>query len=169
MASVGKTHRHLPKAHPDVYQKPIAGTSPELSWSRVWDVEGVTSLALLPDASAVGVKEDALVVALFLYCSFHTPSQDHCAALIAAQEKHARSTARVSEEQGQEQIVGGRGVHFSKVISTIDATVPLLKANQLSTGEFGFSRRGGAVVRLLRHRRQHRWTCPRPPPASLAG
>ena len=53
---VNKTHRHLPKVHPDV----SAGTSPELSWSREGDVEGVTSLALLPNWSAFGVKEDAL-------------------------------------------------------------------------------------------------------------
>ena len=34
-----------------------------------------------------------------------------------------------------EQIVGERGVHFSKVISGIDAKEPLLKATQLSKGE----------------------------------
>ena len=70
VTSVGKTHCHLPKALPDVYRQLIAGTSPDLRWFRVWDVEGVTSLALLPKGSAVGVKEDALVVAWFLYCSF---------------------------------------------------------------------------------------------------
>ena len=39
-------------------------------------VEGVTSLAVLPNGSAVGAKEDAIVVALFFCCSFHTSSQD---------------------------------------------------------------------------------------------
>ena len=43
---------------------------------RVWCVEGVTSLAVLPNGSAVGVKADALVDALFLCCLFHTLSQD---------------------------------------------------------------------------------------------
>ena len=38
----------------------------------------------------------------------------------------------------QEQIVARRGVDFSKVVSTIDATVPLLKAKQLFTSELGF-------------------------------
>ena len=37
----------------------------------------------------------SIVVALFLYCSFHTPSRDHRAALIAAQEKDARPTATI--------------------------------------------------------------------------
>ena len=41
VTSVNKTHRHLPNVHPDVYQQPIAGMSPELSLSRVWNVEGV--------------------------------------------------------------------------------------------------------------------------------
>ena len=50
-----KTHHHLPKAHPDVHQQPIAGMSPESSWLRVRDVEGVTSLTVLPTEAAVGV------------------------------------------------------------------------------------------------------------------
>ena len=40
--------------------------------------------------------------------------------------------------QIQGQMVAGRGVRFSKVISSIDAMVPKLKAKQLSTSELGF-------------------------------
>ena len=93
MTSVGKTHRHLPKA----------SMSPEWSWSRVWDVEGVTYLAVLPTGSAVGVNED--VVVLFLYCSFHTPYQDHRAALIAAQED-VRPIATVEVELDRQGDLG---------------------------------------------------------------
>ena len=78
MTAAVKTQRHLPKAHHDVYQQAIAGMSPKSS-------AGVTSLTVLPNGSAVRVKEDALVVVLFLHCLSHTPSQDHSAALIAAQ------------------------------------------------------------------------------------
>ena len=65
--------RDLPKAYRDVYQQPIAGMSPESSWPRVWDVEGVTSLAVLTDGSSFGVKEDAL----FLRCFFTVRSVHH--------------------------------------------------------------------------------------------
>ena len=75
VTSVNNKHRHLPKAHPNVHQETIKGISPESSWSRVWDVEGVSSLAVLTNGSAFGVNEDAFFFALFLYCSFHTPSQ----------------------------------------------------------------------------------------------
>ena len=61
--------------------------------------------------------------------------------------------------QIQDQIVAGQGVYFVKVISTIEAMVTLFNAEQLPTSEFGFRRRGGAVVRLLRHG----GTCLQPP------
>ena len=66
--------------------------------------KAVTSVAVPHNGSAVAVKEDALVVVLFLSCSFHTPSQDHRAALVAAQEKDARPTATIEvkfDRQGE--------------------------------------------------------------------
>ena len=61
---------------------------------------------------AVGVKEDAIVVALFLYSPFHTPSQDHVAALIAAQEKDARPTATTEVKLDRQ---GGLGVEVESM------------------------------------------------------
>ena len=49
-----------------------------------------------------------------------------------------RLIVAIPEPQIQEQIVAGRGGHFSKVISTIGAMVTLFKAKRVSTSEFGF-------------------------------
>ena len=46
--------------------------SPEPSWSRVRFVEGVTSLVVLTNGSAIGVKEDALLLrSVFIVRSIH--------------------------------------------------------------------------------------------------
>ena len=65
------------------------------------------------------MKEDALAVALFPYCSFHTPSQDHRAALIAAQEKDARPTATTEVKLDRQ---GGQGVAVGSVKGNLAET-----------------------------------------------
>ena len=57
MTAVVKTQSHLPKQ----------ACLPSGGGQKIWDVEGVTPLAVLPIGLPVGVKEEAPVIVLFLY------------------------------------------------------------------------------------------------------
>ena len=85
--------KHFHSCGEDTSPLAESGTFSEWSWSKVWDGEGVTSLAVLPkkvsSRSEGGSPRYCVVSSLFVPCTItRPPCQGHCSARESRGGKH---------------------------------------------------------------------------------